>query len=90
FHVIEVMACPGGCVGGGGQPYPPRALPLAEVLRRRAEALYDLDGAAPLRRSHENPAIEHLYEEFLGEPNGKKAHELLHTHYNARMPRGIR
>ena len=56
----------------------------------RARALYDIDTHKQLRRSHENPAIEHLYAEFLGEPNGEKAHELLHTHYNARMPRGIR
>lgn len=90
FHIIEVMACPGGCVGGGGQPYPPRTLPLGEVLRRRAEALYDLDGAATLRRSHENPALHTVYADFLGEIGGPRAHELLHTRYTPKLPRGIR
>lgn len=92
FHVIEVMACPGGCIGGGGQPYPPgveHALDH-EVLRRRAQALYQIDGAKHLRRSHENPAIKELYERFLGEPGGEKAHDLLHTAYAPRLPRGVR
>jgi Iron only hydrogenase large subunit, C-terminal domain len=92
YHLIEIMACPGGCIMGGGQPYPPLDEdPMdPEIAKLRARALYDIDSHKQLRRSHENPAIEHLYEEFLGEPNGKKAHELLHTHYQARMPRGIR
>jgi len=92
YHLIEIMACPGGCIMGGGQPYPPLDHdPLdPETARIRAKALYDIDSQKQLRRSHENPAIEHLYEEFLGEPNGEKAHKLLHTHYKARMPRGIR
>lgn len=92
YHLIEIMACPGGCIMGGGQPYPPLDWdPMdPEISRTRAKALYDIDSHKQLRRSHENPAIEHLYTEFLGEPNGEKAHELLHTHYNARMPRGIR
>lgn len=92
FHVIEVMACPGGCIGGGGQPYPPgveHALDH-EVLRRRAQALYQIDGAKQLRRSHESPAIRELYESFLGEPGGEKAHDLLHTSYAPRLPRGVR
>ena len=92
YHLIEIMACPGGCVAGGGQPYPPQDMdvldPRLPVLR--AQALYKIDSDKQLRRSHENPAIEHLYQEFLGEPNGEKAHHLLHTHYQARMPRGIR
>ena len=92
YHLIEIMACPGGCIMGGGQPYPPLDEdPMdPEIAKLRARALYDIDSHKQLRRSHENPAIEHLYAEFLGEPNGEKAHELLHTHYQARMPRGIR
>jgi len=92
YHLIEIMACPGGCVAGGGQPYPPQDMdvldPRLPVLR--AQALYKIDSDKQLRRSHENPAIEHLYQEFLGEPNGEKAHHLLHTHYHASLPRGIR
>ncbi|NLE00138.1 MAG: 4Fe-4S dicluster domain-containing protein [Fibrobacter sp.] len=77
YHFIEVMACPGGCVGGGGQPYG-----VTDELRRaRAEGLYDEDHACTLRYSHENPFIKKLYEEYLGEPNGEKAHHLLHTTY---------
>jgi len=92
YHLIEIMACPGGCIMGGGQPYPPLDWDVLdpEIARLRAKALYDIDSHKQLRRSHENPAIQHLYAEFLGEPNGEKAHELLHTHYHARMPRGIR
>jgi iron only hydrogenase large subunit-like protein len=91
FHVIEVMACPGGCIGGGGQPYPPAGVKVLDpqLLRQRASALYQIDGGKQLRRSHENPSIKSLYEEFLGEIGGPKAHELLHTRYAARRPRGI-
>jgi iron-only hydrogenase group A len=92
YHLIEIMACPGGCVAGGGQPYPPTDMDVLDpqLSKLRAKALYQIDEHKQLRRSHENPAIEHLYAEFLGEPNGEKAHHLLHTHYQARMPRGIR
>lgn len=92
YHIIEVMACPGGCIGGGGQPYPPRGMKSMDpqLLALRAKALYDIDEVKTLRRSHENPSIEKLYREFLGEPGGEKAHKLLHTHYAARLPRGIR
>jgi len=92
YHLIEIMACPGGCVTGGGQPYPPEDMSVLDprLPLLRAKALYAIDDAKQLRRSHENPAIQHLYDEYLGEPNGEKAHELLHTHYHARMPRGIR
>lgn len=92
YHLIEIMACPGGCIMGGGQPYPPTDFdPMdPETARIRAGALYEIDAHKQLRRSHENPVIEHLYAEYLGEPNGEKAHKLLHTHYNARMPRGIK
>jgi iron-only hydrogenase group A len=92
FHVIEVMACPGGCVGGGGQPYPPEGVKVLdpELLRKRASALYSIDSSKTLRKSYENPAVEELYDTFLGGPGTAKAHELLHTHYHARLPRGIR
>ncbi len=92
FHVIEVMACPGGCIGGGGQPYPPEGVKVLDeqLLRKRAGALYAIDGAKTLRESYENPAIDELYDAFLGGPDSERAHELLHTHYRARLPRGIR
>uniref|UniRef100_A0A7V4TGQ3 2Fe-2S iron-sulfur cluster binding domain-containing protein n=1 Tax=Candidatus Caldatribacterium saccharofermentans TaxID=1454753 RepID=A0A7V4TGQ3_9BACT len=77
YHFIEIMACPGGCIGGGGQPIPTNL----EIRMKRIEAIYQVDRNLPLRKSHENPAIKRLYEEFLGEPNGEKAHHLLHTHY---------
>ncbi len=92
FHVIEVMACPGGCCGGGGQPYPPEGLKVLDpgLLRRRASALYAIDSGKALRKSYENPAVEEVYASFLGGPGTAKAHELLHTHYAAKLPRGIR
>ncbi|MFP4381242.1 MAG: NADH-dependent [FeFe] hydrogenase, group A6 [Candidatus Sumerlaeia bacterium] len=91
FHVIEIMACPGGCIGGGGQPRAKGGLFAdPDILRARAKALYTIDEAKTLRKSHENPALKKIYEEFLGEIGGEKAHELLHTHYHAREPRGIR
>jgi iron-only hydrogenase group A len=81
YHFIEIMSCPGGCVGGGGQP-----LPASNEKRRlRAEALYQDDGEVQaIRQSHENPAIKASYDDFLKEPLGKKSHHLLHTHYTAR------
>jgi iron-only hydrogenase group A len=93
FHVLELMACPGGCVGGAGQPYPGSAALRQhpeDLLARRAEALYAIDGDAPLRRSHENPGVQQLYAELLGKPGSPRAHELLHTSYTPRLPRGIR
>ncbi len=92
FHVIEIMACPGGCIGGGGQPYPGDGFRILDprLLKLRASALYAADGAREFRRSHENPAVKALYDEFLGKPGGEKSHSLLHTHYSARLPRGIR
>ena len=77
YHFIEIMACPGGCIGGGGQPVPTSL----EIRKKRAEAIYQADQAKTIRKSHENPAVQQLYKEFLGEPNSHKAHELLHTHY---------
>ena len=85
------MACPGGCSGGGGQPYPPRNVKVLDkkLLAKRGSALYEIDKEKTLRRSHENPAVLALYKEFLGEVGGPKAHEFLHTSYGARLPRGI-
>ncbi|MBM4149814.1 MAG: ferredoxin, partial [Lentisphaerae bacterium] len=92
FHIIEIMACPGGCVAGGGQPYPPEGTYVLdpELTKLRSKALYSIDAAKKLRKSHENPEIKALYADFLGEPNGHKSHELLHTTYAAREPRGVR
>ena len=78
YHVIEIMACPGGCIGGGGQPLHHGR---AEVLKARAEAIYREDEGKPIRKSHENPYIQQLYEECLGKPLSERAHHLLHTHY---------
>jgi NADP-reducing hydrogenase subunit HndD len=78
YHAIEVMACPGGCIGGGGQPLHHGH---SEVIKARAAALYEEDRNKPIRKSHENPFIKMLYEEYLGEPGSEKAHHLLHTQY---------
>lgn len=82
YHAIEIMACPGGCIGGGGQPYIHGDV---EILKKRAEGVYSEDRGKVRRKSHENEAVLKLYEEFLGEPYGEKAHELLHTHYVGRQ-----
>jgi len=91
YHLVEIMACPGGCIGGGGQPYPTggRHVLDREVNRLRAAALYRIDEAKTIRKSHENPYIQKLYAEYLGEPGAELAHALLHTHYTQREPRGI-
>lgn len=78
FHAIEIMACPGGCIGGGGQPLHHGDI---EIVRARQRALYEEDKNKPLRKSHENPYIKSLYEEYLGKPLSEKSHKLLHTHY---------
>ncbi|MBM4155604.1 MAG: 2Fe-2S iron-sulfur cluster binding domain-containing protein [Lentisphaerae bacterium] len=80
YHFIEVMACRGGCVGGGGQPYGADD----EVRRRRASGIYQDDAMSAKRCSHQNPYIQKIYAEFLGAPLSAKAHELLHTHYQNR------
>ncbi len=92
YHMVEIMACPGGCVGGGGQPYPPENMHVLdpELIKLRAKALYDIDKKKTLRKSHNNPAIHKLYADFLVSPNSQKAHELLHTHYEPKFPRGIK
>jgi len=78
FHAIEIMACPGGCIGGGGQPLHHGD---SSIIKARQMALYQEDKNKKLRKSHENPYIIQLYKEFLGEPMSEKAHQLLHTHY---------
>jgi len=80
YHFIEIMTCPGGCVGGGGQP-------IGVTLQKRmarAKALYNEDKGMALRKSHENPEVIRLYKEYLGEPLGHRSHELLHTTYTSR------
>ncbi len=86
YHFIEIMACPGGCVNGGGQPVQHAVVRnFVDLVARRAKALYEEDRHLPLRKSHDNPAIKALYDEFLGSPGSHKAHEILHTHYVARQ-----
>lgn len=80
YHFIEIMGCPGGCIGGGGQPLSTDP----EIRMKRASALYRQDMLKKVRKSHDNPAVQELYRSFLGEPNSEKAHQLLHTHYQAR------
>jgi iron only hydrogenase large subunit-like protein len=80
IHFVEIMTCPGGCVGGGGQPYGTDT----DKLKMRSWELYNIDKTETLRVSHANPEIIQIYKEFLGEPNSHKAHELLHTHYQQR------
>ena len=91
YHFIEIMGCPGGCIAGGGQPFvKPCFLPnedsdiLDTFKAKRAAALYQEDESKPLRASHKNPQIIALYEQYLGEPNSHKAHDLLHTRYAAK------
>jgi NADP-reducing hydrogenase subunit HndD len=80
YHFIEVMACPGGCLGGGGQPIPTNP----EIRRKRALAIYEEDTGMTIRKSHENPEVIKIYKDFLGAPLGDKSHHLLHTKYVAR------
>ena len=78
YHFIEVMCCPGGCIGGGGQP----RLTSDEVRKARIKAIYKEDEGRPMRKSHDNPAVAQIYKEFLIKPLGEKSHHLLHTHYH--------
>jgi iron-only hydrogenase group A len=80
YHFIEIMGCPGGCLGGGGQPIPTSP----EIRKKRAEAIYSEDESMVIRKSHENPEISEIYKQFLGEPLSHKSHDLLHTHYKPR------
>jgi iron-only hydrogenase group A len=80
-HFIEIMACPGGCIGGGGQPIPTSE----EIRKKRAQAIYEEEESLAIRKSHENPHVKYIYEKFLTDgPCGHKSHELLHTHYTKR------
>ncbi|MGI6090800.1 MAG: NADH-dependent [FeFe] hydrogenase, group A6 [Saccharofermentanales bacterium] len=85
YHFIEVMACPGGCIGGGGQPYTKTNAKRIE----RIKAIYLEDEKMALRKSHDNPEVKVLYEEFLHEPLGHKSHELLHTHYKVKPKKAL-
>jgi NADP-reducing hydrogenase subunit HndD len=80
FHFVEIMACPGGCLGGGGQPIPTNP----EIRQKRAEAIYAEDANLPIRKSHENPEVQKLYKDFLVKPLGEISHHLLHTKYTKR------
>lgn len=82
YHFIEVMGCPGGCVNGGGQPVQTASVRnFTDLKGLRAKALYEDDAGKPLRKSHENPSLLKIYEEFFGEFGSHKAHEILHTSY---------
>jgi len=82
YAFVEVMACPGGCIGGGGQPIEKSA----DTKQLRIDAIYKVDEDTALRKSHDNPGVKQLYEEYLGQPLGERSHHLLHTHYKARFP----
>jgi NADH-quinone oxidoreductase subunit G len=78
YHIIEIMACPGGCINGGGQPF---LHADTDILQKRMKGLYNIDKGKEVRKSHENPYIQKLYREYLGHPGGEKSHRLLHTEY---------
>jgi len=86
FHFVEVMTCPGGCIGGGGQP----RFTTDETRKARIKAIYKEDEGKPVRKSHENPAIKEIYEKFLKKPLGEKSHHLLHTKYQKRVKEGAK
>ena len=82
YHFIEVMCCPGGCINGGGQPIQPASVRnFVDVKGLRSKAIYDADKNMPIRKSHQNPSIQKVYDEFYGKPGSHKAHECLHTSY---------
>jgi iron only hydrogenase large subunit-like protein len=83
YHFIEIMTCPGGCIGGGGQPITLEK----DTKRKRMDGIYQEDKSLPLRKSHENPSVQALYQKFLGQPLGHLSHELLHTPYPKRGTR---
>jgi iron only hydrogenase large subunit-like protein len=80
YHFVEIMGCPGGCIGGGGQPIPTNMA----IRTQRMKAIYSEDENMVLRKSHLNPEVISIYKDFLGNPNSHKSHELLHTHYVGR------
>ncbi len=82
YHFVEIMACPGGCVNGGGQPIQPSNVQsFTDIRAKRASVLYNIDKNSALRKSHDNPVVKQLYDEYFGAPGSHKAHEVLHTHY---------
>lgn len=86
YHFIEIMGCPGGCINGGGQPqHPQKVRDVINISVERAKALYEEDAIQTVRKSHKNPEIQMLYSDYLGEPNGYKAHHILHTHHYDRV-----
>ena len=88
YHIIEIMACPGGCINGGGQPSQPAHIRnWVDLKGLRAKALYSEDVAMTLRKSHDNPLVKEVYDEYLGEAGSEKAHHILHTSYRARTPK---
>jgi NADP-reducing hydrogenase subunit HndD len=85
YHFVEIMACPGGCVNGGGQPIQPSEVrSWVDLRRERGKAIYEEDRSLPIRKSHDNPTIKKLYAEYFEKPGSHKAHKLLHTHYHSR------
>ena len=83
YQFVEIMACPGGCITGGGQPIKSAKIQEeVDVHKKRAEAMYSIDEKSVIRKSHKNPVLKQIYKDFLGEPNGELAHKLLHTHYS--------
>jgi iron only hydrogenase large subunit-like protein len=85
LHFVEVMSCPGGCVGGGGQPYDTDA----QAIQERLERLYEVDRRSRARRSHENTDVQALYQELLGRPLSEVSHRLLHRTYTDRSPHKV-
>ena len=83
YQFVEIMACPGGCITGGGQPIKSaKVQEKVDIHKKRAEAMYSIDEKSVVRKSHQNPVLKQIYKEFLGKPNGELAHKLLHTHYS--------
>jgi iron only hydrogenase large subunit-like protein len=84
YHFVEVMGCPGGCINGGGQPIIMDKEKTEEVKMLRAQGLYTIDQSRKRRKSHENPEVKALYDDYMEKPNSHKAHHILHTHYTKR------
>ena len=90
YDFLEVMACPGGCVMGGGQPIKSSKIRReVDVRQKRAKAIYSIDEKSAIRKSHENPVLKQIYKEYIGAPGGHKAHELLHTEYSKKAKYNI-
>ena len=90
YQFVEIMACPGGCVMGGGQPIKTsKVRATIDVRAKRTESMYSIDEKSVVRKSHENPVLKKIYAEYLGEAGGEKAHHLLHTHYSEKKKYNI-